>query len=191
MKKQLSIQLKAAFLMLVFSLNTVIGFACAIGIDMGFNSKDHHGKEAVQTSVHVHGDGKKHIHHEKTSKQKHDETPRQNEEATETSEHEHADGKKHVHHNEAGKHHDEANNHKEKKGKDDCCNDKVIKITQVDKSIPQSLSTINPVFFTTFNSSFYNISPLFTSRTTSIKYFVRGHHPPIPDIRIAIQSFQI
>ena len=44
------------------------------------------------------------------------------------------------------------------------------------------LSVINPVFFTTFISSFYNFDPLFTSRTTSTKYFVKSHHPPIPDI---------
>lgn len=156
MKIRRSIQIKTAFLLAVFSLNTLIGFACAIGIDMGFNTSHHHDEEATEAVVHTHKDGTKHVHH-----------------------------------SEAGKHHDEANNHKEKNGKDDCCNDKVIKITQVDKAVPQPLSAINPVFFITFISSFYNIDPLFTSRTASTKYFVRSHHLPIPDIRIAIQSFQI
>ena len=156
MNQNISIQIKAAFLIIVFSLNTMVGFACAIGIDMGFN-KTHHEEETTEAVVHIHKDGKKHVHH-----------------------------------NEAGKHHDEtSNHHKAKDGKDNCCNDKVIKITQLDKFIPQSLSAINPVFFTTFISSFYNIDPLFTSQSVSIKYFVRSHHPPIPDIRIAIQSFQI
>lgn len=36
------IKAKAAFLLLVFSLNTIIGFACAAGLNMGFNSKHHH-----------------------------------------------------------------------------------------------------------------------------------------------------
>lgn len=156
MNQNISIQIKAAFLIIVFSLNTMVGFACAIGIDMGFN-KTHHEEETTEAVVHIHKDGKKHVHH-----------------------------------NEAGKHHDEtSNHHKAKDGKDNCCNDKVIKITQLDKSIPQSLSAINPIFFTTFISSFYNIDVLFTSQNISIKYFVRSHHPPIPDIRIAIQSFQI
>ena len=157
MNKNISIQLKAAFLIIVFSLNTIIGFACAIGIDMGFNSTHHHNEEATEVTIHIHADGKKHEHHNKTEK-----------------------------HHEEEINHDKANNNK-----DNCCHDKVIKITQVDKSIPQSLTAINPVFFTTFIPSFYNTDPLFTSQSRSIKYFVRNYHPPILDIRIAIQSFQI
>jgi hypothetical protein len=55
--KNTTIQLKAVFLLIVFSLNTVIGFACSVGSDMGFNSKhhDHHGK------LHHHH-GKSHHH---------------------------------------------------------------------------------------------------------------------------------
>ncbi|MEJ7678245.1 MAG: hypothetical protein WKG06_10375 [Segetibacter sp.] len=158
MKRNTPIQLKAAFLMIVFSLNTIIGFACTIGINMGFNSTC-------------------------------------NEEANETSVHVHADGKKHSHHNAAAKHHDKANNYqpKSKDGKDNCCNDKVTQFAQLDKALSPSLSfLVNPVFFTAFASAFYNIDVLFLSQGSSnIKYFVRSHHPPIPDIRIAIQSFQI
>lgn len=157
MNKNIPIQLKAAFLIIVFSLNTIIGFACAIGINMGFNTTNHHEQEETEAIVHIHKDGKKHVHH-----------------------------------NAGGKHHDETNNHKEKNGKDNCCHDKVIKITQIDKSIPQSLSAlVSSVFFIAFISSFHSIDSLFTSQSVSIKYFVRSHHPPIPDIRIAIQSFQI
>jgi len=64
MKKRRSIQLKAAFLMIVFSLNTLIGFACAVGINMGFNTSHHHEDEATEAVVHIHKDGKKHVHHE-------------------------------------------------------------------------------------------------------------------------------
>lgn len=134
----------------------MIGFACAIGIDMGFNTTHHHGEKVTDAVIHIHKDGKKHVHL-----------------------------------NEDRKHNDEAYDHKEKSDKDNCCNDKVVKITQLDKTLPQFLSAISPVFFTTFISSFYNIDPLFTSQNVSNKYFVRSHHPPIRDIRIAIQSFQI
>ena len=145
--------------MIVFSLNIVIGFACAIGIDMGFNTSHHHDEEATEAVVHVHADGKKHIHHE------------------------------------AAKHHDESgkDNHKSKDGKNNCCNDKVIKFNEIDKSASHSLSaSIYPLFFTTFLASFYNINVLYTSYiNTGINYFVRSYHPPILDIRIQIQSFQI
>lgn len=151
MKKSLSIQLKAAFLLLVFSLNTIIGFACSIGIDMGFNST-HHCKE--ETAV-----------------------------------------KKGAYHHDAASHHnDEAeNHHKSKGGKDNCCNDKVTKFSQLDKTVPQSSNAaINPVFFTAFVSSFYTIDLLAALKDKpGIKQFVRSSPPIIPDIRIAIQSFQI
>lgn len=159
MSKKLSIQVKAAILLIVFSLNTVVGFACGVGIDMGFNSTHHHDEEATETSVHIH-----------------------------------ADGIRHVHHDEVIKHHDEAanNHHESKNGKDNCCNDMVKEFNQFDKSLPHSVSFINPVFFVTFVSAFYNIDVLFHSQITpNTKYFVRSYHPPIPDVRIAIQSFQI
>ena len=159
MKKQRSIQIKAAFLMSVFSLNTLIGFACAVGIDMGFNSSHHHdAEEATEAVVHIHKDGKKHVHHEEAN------------------------------------HHDQANkDHHKKESKDNCCNDKVIKFNEVDKSASHALNTsINPIFFTTFISSYSIANILYTSFIdTGIKYFARSYHPPIPDIRVAIRSFQI
>ncbi len=148
MSKAISIQLKAASLLIIFSLNMFIGFACILGVDMGFNTQQHHEEEA--TEMHVHANGKKH-HHKK-------------------AEHKHPD--------------------EDKKG--DCCNDKVIKISQADKAIPQITKRIIPIFFTAFVATYYNINIFCPSQaSTSNKYFVRGHHPPIPDIRIAIQSFQI
>lgn len=150
MKKSFSIQIKAAFLLLVFSLNTIVGFACSMGMDMGFNSTHHHEEEAVV---------EKDAHHQGTSH-----------------------------------HHDEADNkHKSKDGKDNCCNDKVTKISQLDKAVPQSANpAVNPIFFTAFVSSFYNIDVLAVSKATvNVKPFVRSSPPTISDIRIAIQSFQI
>lgn len=159
MNKIFSIQVKAAFFLIVFSLNTIIGFACSIGMDLGFNSH-HHNNEGSRVSLHVHADGKKHQHKSNTGKQQ----------------------------NKGENHH-----HELKDSKDNCCNNKVIKFVQVDKSLSPSLKfVINPLFSIPFVSAFYNINVLvFPQFIKSIKCFVRSHHPPIPDIRIAIQSFQI
>jgi hypothetical protein len=81
---------------------------------------------------------------------------------------------------------------KSKGCKDDCCNEHVVRISQGDKSLPQSSESLNVIFVTALISSFYNIDVLRTSKVLAdSRYFVRSHHPPIPDIRIAIQSFQI
>jgi hypothetical protein len=140
------IQLKAAFLLAAFSLNTVIGFACSVGLNMGFNNDHHHDDEAVPANHSAN-------HHETAT----------------------------AHHHPS--HHD----------KNNCCNDEVIKLSSIDKSSPQSANfSLNPVFFTAFISTYYQaaiISPYIAA--ASVKYFARSHHPPIPDIRIAIQSFQI
>lgn len=150
MKRKKSILLNAAFLLIIFSLNMIIGFACAVGLNMGFNAHHHDGNETAMLK-----------------------TP---------------------HHHNASQHHDEADNehHKSKDGKDNCCNDQVMKFTQIDKSVPQTLKSISPAFITAFVSAWYGIDILYTSYSnTSIKYFVRSYHPPIADIRIAIRSFQI
>ncbi len=64
-----SIQFKAAFLLVVFALNTVVGFACSVGVDMGFNTS-HHGPE-LKGTVHIHKDGKKHLHKSGNDKHHH------------------------------------------------------------------------------------------------------------------------
>ena len=70
MKTPKSIQFKAAFLLVVFALNTLVGFACSVGLDMGFNTT-HHKNEAAKPSVHIHKDGKKHIHGADRNKSNH------------------------------------------------------------------------------------------------------------------------
>ena len=158
MKKIKNIQIKAVVLLIVFSLNTIIGFACAVGLDMGFNS-NHHEEEVTDILMHIH-----------------------------------ADGKRHRHQNEVKSHHEDANNHLHKttKEEDNCCHDRATKIAQQDKAITQSINIVSPVFFTASIAGFYISGVLLSAGVDShIKYFVRSHHPPIPDIRIAIQSFQI
>jgi len=155
MKSNISIQIKAAFLLLIFGLNTIIGFACSVGMDMGFNTVHHHSKGASATSVHVHANGKRHEHHNKAT-----------------------------HHHQ----HDDNKNGREKGG---CCNNIVIKFSQTDKSVRQT-GLFHPVIFSAVVNSFLIPGIFYQSQVAETqKYFVRGHHPPIPDIRIAIQSFQI
>jgi len=130
-------------LLIVFSLNMIIGFVCATGMDRLFIS---HHLEKTKLTAH--------------------EGFRQGDEAV--------------------------THHKTEGCKDNCCNEHVVRISQGDKSLPQSLEGLNVIFFTTLISSFYNIDVLHTSKVlANTRYFVRSHHPPIPDIRIAIQSFQI
>ncbi|MCW3089386.1 MAG: hypothetical protein JWP81_455 [Ferruginibacter sp.] len=154
MKKNGSIKIKATFLLVVFALNIVVGFACGLGINMGFNAHDLEKKKGV-SKIHVHADGKKHVHGYETGKPSHS-------------------GKKH---------------HDEEGG---CCTDGVVKLAQTEKAIPQSTALTNPIFSTVFIAIFYYTNIFYKSQVVKpIKYFVRGHHPPIPDIRIAIRSFQI
>ncbi|HEY5393357.1 MAG TPA: hypothetical protein VIJ92_08655 [Ginsengibacter sp.] len=74
MNQRKSIQFKAAFLLIAFSLNTVIGLSCAVGLDMGFNS--HHHEECGIEGTGNHQDDKSHhygkadIHHHKANDEK-------------------------------------------------------------------------------------------------------------------------
>lgn len=164
MKNKNSIQIKAAFLLVVFALNTLVGFACAMGVKLGFNSSHHHDEETKIPVLHIHADGKKHVHHEEAPKHSHNKTH----------------------------HHDQAVNNQSKEDKDNCCHDKVIKLEQLDKSLAKTIGYDHLVSFTTFVSSFHYTDLIYNFQFTSkVKYFVRSHHPPIPDIRIGIQSFQI
>ena len=61
MKPQQIKQLKALFLLLVFSLNTLAGFACSVGVNMGYNSNHHEpGKSSDHKRTASH-----HQHHHK------------------------------------------------------------------------------------------------------------------------------
>lgn len=163
MNQQTKYKIISAFLFTVFSLNTVVGFACSVGIDMGYNSKHHSGDVATEAVVHIHKDGKKHVHHEKKGK--------------------HSPGKSHKH--------DQSKNHHSDQKKDDCCGDEVTKFVQLDKTHPASLNIIHPIFLIAFFDNFLCVDLPGLDIVKDIKQFVRSYHPPIPDIRISIQSFQI
>lgn len=195
MKNNISIQLKALLLLIVFSSNTVVGIACSVGADMWFNITHHHDDDGKVVSVHVHADGKKHQHHDEEVNNVlanpnayailHHHDDEEKEMAAQVG----TKAKKHHYQKESE---EQFQDKKDDSQKDDCCNDKVAKITQSDKALAHSNGLTNPVFFTAFIYAYYNIGLLYPSQVTeSIRYFVRGHHPPISDIRIAIQSFQI
>jgi hypothetical protein len=60
MTRQQKNKVKALFLLLVFSLNTLAGFACSLGMNMGYNSHHHeHGKGQVRQSGTSH---QQHVH---------------------------------------------------------------------------------------------------------------------------------
>ena len=48
MKPSRTIKYKALFLLVTFSLNSVVGFACSLGVDMGFNSGHHEHNDQEQ-----------------------------------------------------------------------------------------------------------------------------------------------
>lgn len=150
---------------MVFALNTVLGFACSVGVDMGFNTKHHGEEEANEAVVHIHLDGKKHIHQEKEESHSHDKSHK----------------------------HDEANKSENSKSDEgNCCTNTVKQFQELDKSVPAAQSIVHPIFFTAFVAVYYNLTlSLHADILKDIKLFVLSYHPPIPDIRIAIQSFQI
>ncbi len=154
MKKNISIQLKAAVLLIVFGLNTIVGFACGIGIDMGFNSTHH--EEEKATVNHVHDNGKSDDHYNPSANHQHEAKK--------------ADSK-------------------EKKG---CCNDEVQKLQSLDKALNQNAKTaIDAPVFAAIISTFLGIDIFNSAKAYPPKYIARFFYPPPPDIRIAIQSFQI
>lgn len=52
MKSSTTIKLKVLFLLVTFSCNSVVGFACSMGVDMGFNSGHHKHEEAKEEHEH-------------------------------------------------------------------------------------------------------------------------------------------
>jgi len=142
---------------------------------MAFNADHHKEPAGHQQKAHEHGKS-----HEHNASSNHHQNP--------ASHHENpAD-----HHQEQADHHKQASNPLENT-KDDCCKDEVAKFEKSDKQAPKSLNfNINPAFSTIFILSF-NHFDVFASYKLKPdnKYFVRSYHPPIREIRIAIQSFLI
>lgn len=64
MLKLTSSQLKAVFLSIVFASNTIIGFACAVGVESTLIKHLVHSNDKKEAHAsHIHADGEKHHHH--------------------------------------------------------------------------------------------------------------------------------
>ena len=177
MRQNKSIKLKAAFLLTVFALNTVVAFACSMGLNMGYN-KHHHSTEKVQPVAsahsHSHEPGTKPHHHTTPATHSHDGNAK------------HSHDRNHSHGNDAASHQNEKSS-----SNDDCCTDTAIKIQTEHKKLQQSQSfDIKAPVFVAFLSAFLGLDLAPERATTATKFLVPQYYPP-PDIRIAIQSFLI
>ena len=173
MKRSLSIKLKAVFLLIVFSLSTLVSFACAAGLDMGYN-KDHHKVQthpsATEHAGIGHGHSKNALHGHAT-----------------------VDNGGSASHRDEITHHEQNGGDKKESTPDDCCRDAAAKFEKCDKLSPQTFNYNFQALFITFIINPYFNANAITSllHTPNSRYFIRNHHPPIADTRIAIQSFLI
>ena len=164
MKAQRADMIRALFLLAVFSLNTVVGFACSIGIDMGYNSSHHqHGSSSHSSEKsHSHKSGHKHSHQPA---------------------HNHSDQHKHT-----------TASGTAKNTQDDCCANDVTKFIQLDKSVVKTnLNLQVPTFLVVFTSIFIqpSLNENNLVNTFGLLPVRRSCSIYDTDIRIAIQSFQI
>ena len=84
-------------------------------------------------------------------------------------------------------------NNASKRQNSDACNQNIINFSKIDKLCSTVYAGSNHVFIAAFISSFYTTNLLSTPgvNINILNYCLRNHHPPIPDIRIAIHSFLI
>jgi hypothetical protein len=163
-KKNKAIQLKAIFLLIVFSLNTIIGFACAVGLDMGFNSKHHHHEDTISRSTKSHHhNGKSHHHHHGLGSYK---------------------DNSHHHNNEINK--------GRATEKENCCNEDATQLSQSDKLLVNAVNSGIEMPVALIALHFLYISHLssFKPEITKIQE-VRPYVLNSRGIRVSIQSFQI
>jgi len=120
MKPSRTIKYKALFLLVSFSLNSVIGFACSLGVDMGFNKghHEHNGKEQHKHSHNKHSDTHGNDHPGKHA-HKHN--------------HNHTEGHKQSTGNTVSFHAPEDEN---------CCNGLVVDFQNLDKALAKSNSGV-------------------------------------------------
>jgi hypothetical protein len=174
MNRNLSIKLKALFLLVVFATNTAVGFACAIGVDMGFNSS-HHNETEEPAEVHVHDDGKKHVHEK---------------EPAQVNTHVHEDGINHQHDSEPVKQTPADGTGLLAKDNGGCCTNEVQAFQNLDKNV--SVNTgINVPVFVAILGTYFDIDFSTALKDFPVNYKARFYYPPPPDLRIAIQRFQI
>jgi hypothetical protein len=76
--------------------------------------------------------------------------------------------------------------------KDDCCAENALKLQTEDKKLQQIQSTtLKAPVFVAFLSLFLGVELAPVQIKSGTKYLFPQYYPPPPDIRLAIQSFQI
>ncbi|MDP3393361.1 hypothetical protein [Sediminibacterium sp.] len=169
-----TIKLKALFLLVVFASNTAVGFACALGMDMDFNTS-HHIEIAEVVDVHVHADGQKHVHEKENSitiKGVHEDAINQDYDT---------DRVKTILANYSKSY---------TKSPGGCCSDEVQKFQDLDKNVTVYSGIAAPVFVAIL-STFLGIDLLNGIKDFPPKLKARFYYPPPIDILVAIQRFQI
>jgi len=156
-------KIKAFLLLLVFSLNTVVGFACSIGINMGYNSSHHrHSFSGPAEKAHSHNLGHKHSSG-----------------ASHTRDHQH----KHTKEDGAAKNTQD----------DCCANDVTKFIRLDKSVVKTNLDLQMPTFSVALTSKFFQpwLNENNFSHSSVVLPFRRSCSLHDTDIRTAIQSFQI
>jgi hypothetical protein len=168
MRSLKSIKLKAAFLLTVFTVNTLVSFACSVGLDMGFNTSHHSNEKKAK----IHSHGHKHAHGI-ASDGKHSH-----------SAHSHATAHKHSHDLASGL-------QKNQDQKDNCCTEKSVELQKQDKSANHSSNPVIKIpVLVPFLAAFCGYEMEAELSPILHNLFIPQYYPP-PDKRIIIQSFQI
>ena len=163
LKKIAPIQVKAGILLFIFSLNMMKGIACSLESVIGLSDHDHC-SESTPDGSHLANDSKTTIHlNNKFHKQK-----------------SHSDTDK------------KGLQFKSEDSDNDCCTDSVVKFNCLDKSVTQNINaSLDGLFFVALISNFLFIDIFKDSAIASYIYIPPPFHPPAPDIRVFIRSFQI
>ena len=160
-------KIKAAFLLLVFALNTVVSFACSVGL-VDF-SKDHHKSDAQHSHDKPHSHDDASHSHDKAS-------------------HNHGDNAGHQQQSETSvaSPSEDGNN---------CCSDDVIKVSALDKAVTSVNQNPLPLpvevmaaIYAFILPDCYKAALLIKPKPPSDRSWASTDHT---NIRIAIQSFQI
>lgn len=166
MRTRATIKIKALFLLVVFSLNSILGFACSVGIDLGYNTHHHTTNAVEEPASHCNAMGGDDLVNASGT------------DGDANSNHANNPDSGLASNNETTPH--------------DCCKDGVLNLTLLDKNVAGSLKVDGPAVFpmdilTGYLTGLRNHEPLGMSQPVN-----RSDHPLISaKKRIVIQSFQI
>ncbi len=164
---QINMKSKALFLLVIFLLNTLVGFACALQIE--------YKSQGSKSEEHVH-DHSSHAHDSASSADiAHNHGSHKHSGNRET-----AHKKPELNHSQSGSAEDGS-----------CCQDEVRKFYSLDKIAPQSGKIIAKPPVLDITGFYYTPLAVLPIKKGFDKYLDNRQRPPTNDIRIAIQSFQI